>query len=84
MSEQIEEKKQRFVRDGLFISRVPKETKKQFLDLANSDEFMSDYGFTLKYTLEQCNEYQEFKKFLFFSFPELIKLKNGKKNNKKD
>lgn len=37
---------------SLHISRVPSETKKEFLALANSEEFVGDYGFTLKFLLD--------------------------------
>lgn len=36
----------------LHISRIPREARKEFLDLANSAQFVGDYGFTIKYLLD--------------------------------
>lgn len=48
----------------LFISRVPKETKDLFIELADG-EFAEDYGLTLKWALEQALEYQNMKSTFF-------------------
>ena len=39
-------------RDSLHISRVPKEARKEFVELANSEQFVGDYGFLLKHLLD--------------------------------
>lgn len=44
----------------LIINRVPVETKKLFISIAN-DEFVGDYGLLLKYILEQSLEYHQLK-----------------------
>lgn len=62
--EKILEIKERVTCEGLRINRLPKKTKEEFLKLAN-EEFASDYGLTLKYNLEQCQEYQNVKKIMF-------------------
>lgn len=49
----IEEVKQKIFKDNslsLRISRVPPETKKQFIELAEK-EFVGDYGMTLKWLM---------------------------------
>ena len=54
-TEQIEQMGERLrsnAENSLHISRVPNETKKEFLELANSEEFMGDYGFTLKFLMD--------------------------------
>jgi len=40
------------ITQGLVISRVPKNTKKRFLEIANQDDFCSDYGNTLKFLID--------------------------------
>lgn len=47
----IEEIKNR-VTEGLHISRVPVDVKREFLSLANGKEFMGDYGFCLKWLID--------------------------------
>jgi len=59
--DKIEELKQRLNSISLGISRVPAETKTEFIYLANA-KFSGDYGMTLKFILEQALEYQMFKK----------------------
>jgi len=49
---------------GLVISRVPKQTKQIFTELADQ-EFCSDYGMTLRELLNQYLEYQQIKNFFF-------------------
>lgn len=60
------EKIQRRLREnslGMSISRVPKETKLKFQEVALA--FSEDYGLCLKWILDQAIEYQEFKKVFF-------------------
>ena len=40
------------VTEGLHISRIPVEVKRDFLTLANGQEFMGDYGFCLKWLMD--------------------------------
>ena len=49
---------------GLVISRIPPQTKRTFIELADQ-EFCSDYGMTLREILNQYMEYQEIKGFFF-------------------
>lgn len=63
---EIEELKKRVSELSIGISRVPKNTKKEFINLANA-EFAGDYGMTLQFILQQAFEYQEQKmKWLIF------------------
>ena len=48
---------------SLFISRVPKNTKDRFMELANS-EFAGDYGLLLQWIYSQAIEYQRVKELL--------------------
>ena len=48
---------------SLFISRVPKNTKDRFMELANS-EFAGDYGLLLQWIFSQSIEYQRVKELL--------------------
>lgn len=48
----------------LFISRIPKETKELFIEIANK-EFEGDYGMLLKELVEDYCEFKQMK-FLFF------------------
>ena len=48
---------------SLFISRVPKNTKDRFMELANS-EFAGDYGLLLQWLYSQAIEYQRVKELL--------------------
>ena len=56
--------REKALNNGLFINRVPKKTKEQFIAWA-AEEFDGDWGFTLQYLLQQSKEYQEMKKLLF-------------------
>ena len=49
---------------SLSISRVPSDTKKDFIGLANA-QFCGDYGLLLQHILSQSNEYN-YMKALFF------------------
>lgn len=49
---------------SLNISRVPSNTKKEFISLANA-EFCGDYGLTLHWILSQAIEYQSMKALFF-------------------
>ena len=51
-------------RTSLHIDRIPEKTKTRFLEVAQN-EFEKDYGMLLKYILEQSEEYQKVKKYLF-------------------
>jgi len=51
---------------SLFISRVPKNTKDRFMELANS-EFAGDYGLLLQWIYSQAIEYQNMKSVFFES-----------------
>ena len=62
--DKVSEIKEEVSRTSLHISRIPEVTKTEFLELANS-EFEGDYGMTMKYCVEQCNEYQKMKRSLF-------------------
>ncbi len=61
--EKIEEIKKR-VQEGLYFSRVPKKTRKEFIAWAK-EEFCDDRGMAMKFAYEQCKEYQKIKKLLF-------------------
>jgi len=37
---------------GLTMSRVPKNTKKRFIEIANEEDFCSDFGLTLKFLID--------------------------------
>ena len=43
---------------GLVMSRVPENTRKEFIEFANG-EFCEDYGMTLKYVWECFKHYQQ-------------------------
>jgi len=49
---------------SLTISRVPPNTKRDFINLANA-EFIGDYGLTLHFILQQAMEYQAIKPLFF-------------------
>lgn len=49
---------------SLNISRVPSDTKKDFIGLANA-KFAGDYGLTIKWLYDEANTYQ-YMKALFF------------------
>jgi len=49
---------------SLNISRVPSNTKREFISLANA-EFIGDYGLTLQWVITQANEYQSMKALFF-------------------
>lgn len=53
--DKIEELKARVRSRGLSMSRVPKQTKKEFILLADS-EFCSDYGLTLRYLMDELKK----------------------------
>ncbi len=40
------------ITQGLTISRVPKNTKKRFLEIANEEDFSKDYGNALKFLID--------------------------------
>ena len=61
---EIEKLKEKVREISLGISRVPIETKKTFIDLANA-EFAGDYGMCLKWCLEQAIEFQQMKSTFF-------------------
>ena len=62
--DKVLELKKKARESGLIIQRIPKNTKEEFVELANN-EFCGDYGMTLKHQQQQCEEYQRFKKLLF-------------------
>ncbi|MFA5132762.1 MAG: hypothetical protein WC444_05575 [Candidatus Paceibacterota bacterium] len=45
------------------ISRIPENTKKQFIDISN-EYFCGDYGMTIKFFIDQAIEYQIMKERL--------------------
>ena len=49
---------------SLSISRVPSNTKRDFISLANA-EFCGDYGQVLKFIFDQAIEYQNMKALFF-------------------
>lgn len=49
--EQLEVIKEKVSQGGLYISRVPKKTRIEFIELARED-FEGDYGFCLKFLLD--------------------------------
>lgn len=67
---------------SISINRVPKEIKEEFVKLA-SEKFVEDYGFTLKWLLEQAMEYQKVKEFIFTNIIEKISQleKKGESQN---
>lgn len=62
--DKIEELKKRIGETHLVISRVPKDTKAKFIELANA-EFCGDYGMLLKFIFEEAIEYQRMKLIFF-------------------
>lgn len=50
-NEKFEEIKKKVGQSGLYINRVPKKTRAQFVELAKED-FEGDYGFALKFLLD--------------------------------
>lgn len=50
-TEKFNELKKRIIEQSLGISRVPKKTKFEFINLADA-EFCSDYGMTLKFLMD--------------------------------
>ena len=66
---------------SLFISRVPKNTKDRFMELANS-EFAGDYGLLLQWVYSQAVEYQNMKSVFFedinMKLDKIIKLCSSK------
>lgn len=54
---EIEELKKRIREKSLVIGRLPKQTRQEFLDLADA-MFCSDYGFTLKFLLDEYKKSQ--------------------------
>lgn len=51
-------------RKSLNIARLPDKTKEEFVNLAN-ESFVGDYGWCLKWCLEQALEYQAMKNTFF-------------------
>lgn len=49
--EKIKELKKKVTQDGLYINRVPKKVRKEFIDWAKAD-FEGDYGMTLKWLMD--------------------------------
>jgi len=85
MNEKLEKIKMEVTqKTDLHISRIPKNVKKEFLELANGREFLGDYGFYLKYIIEQSKEYQKVKKLVFGENFGKIEIfhKNPEKNDK--
>ena len=62
--DKIEELQDRIRQINLVISRVPKDTKTKFIELANA-QFCNDYGQTLKFIFDQAIEYQNMKVIFF-------------------
>ena len=60
--DKLNEIRERLSEISITISRVPANTKREFIDLANA-EFSGDYGMTLKWIKEQAFEYQVAKRF---------------------
>jgi hypothetical protein len=52
MDKEVEEIRNRIVQHSLNISRIPLNTKKRFLAIANEEDFCSDYGMALKFLLD--------------------------------
>jgi len=57
----IEDLKQKLSSISLGISRIPADTKRDFISLANA-KFSGDYGLCIKFCLDQALEYQMYKK----------------------
>ena len=68
MGEELEQLRKKLRENSLGISRLDKETKLKFMEMAT--HFCDDYGQTLQWCLVQAIEYQEAKK-LFFKIYEL-------------
>ena len=51
LSSKIEQVK-KDINTRLIINRVPIKIKRKFIDLANSEEFLGDYGFCLKWLMD--------------------------------
>ena len=47
----LEEIKKKVSQDGIYINRVPKKTRKEFIDYAK-EEFAGDYGMALKWLID--------------------------------
>ena len=67
MENRINEITKRLSEISLSISRVPMNTKRDFISLANA-EFSGDYGLTLKEIFDQFIEYQNMKALFFDKF----------------
>ena len=68
MTEELEQLRKKLRENSLGISRLDKETKLKFMEMAT--HFCDDYGQTLQWCLVQAIEYQEAKK-VFFKIYEL-------------
>lgn len=68
MGEELEQLRKKLRENSLGISRLDKETKLRFMEMAT--HFCDDYGQTLQWCLVQAIEYQEAKK-VFFKIYEL-------------
>ena len=55
VEEKTEEVKQKSNNRSLYIGRLPPNVRNEFLDLANSEEFLGDYGFCLKWLIDFRN-----------------------------
>jgi len=69
---EIEELKKKVKEQSLGISRVPKETKKEFVAYANS-EFCGDYGMTLKYIWDNFKIGKIFIENLSYKLDEILR-----------
>jgi hypothetical protein len=78
--DKIEELQDRIRQINLVISRVPKDTKTKFIELANA-EYCGDYGMVLKNLVEEHEIYTKFKKMLFEDDIQLIIAKKYNSNS---
>jgi len=68
----------------LNMSRVPKQTKDEFLELANA-EFCGDYGLTFKYIFDMFKMYRAFYENMDYKLDEINdKLDNTQTNESSD
>ena len=76
MDKNFEELKKKITEISLYIARIPKQTKTDFINLSN-DKFESDYGLCLKWAFDQAVEYQKVKDS-FFSMNYTLDLLSSK------
>jgi len=83
MENKIDEINKKIREISLVISRVPFETKRTFIDIANA-QFSGDYGMLLKKILDDAIEYQNMKVIFFENIDMKLDIIIDKLNNVKE